>query len=45
MGLNVPSFTKIMIRLRELGYDVEDVYTIEDAAKQIGKLIRGREEA
>lgn len=45
MGLNVPSFTKIMITLRELGYDVEDVYTIEDAAKQIGKLIRGREEA
>ena len=45
MGLNVPSFTKIMITLRELGYDVEDVYTIEDAAKQIGKLIRGREDA
>ena len=45
MGLNVPSFTKIMIALRELGYDVPDVYTVEAAAKQIGKLIRGREDA
>ena len=41
MGLNVPSFTKIMIALRRLGYNVQDVYTVEEAAKQIGALIRG----
>ena len=41
MGLNVPSFTKIMIALRRLGYNAQDVYTVEEAAKQIGALIRG----
>ena len=41
MGLNVPSFTKIMIALRDLGYRVEDVYTVEAAAAQIKKLIKG----
>ena len=41
MGLSVPSFTKIMIALRELGYPVEDVYTVEAAASQIKKLIKG----
>ena len=45
MGLNVPSFTKITIALRALGYPVTDVYTVEAAAAQIGRLIRGEENA
>ena len=41
MGLNVPSFTKIMIALRTRGCSVRDVYTVEAAASEIKKLIEG----
>ena len=41
MGLNVPSFTKIMIALRTRGCSVRDVYTVEAAALEIKKLIEG----
>ena len=41
MGLNVPSFTKIILSLRKLGYPVEEVYTVEAAAAQLSKLLKG----
>ena len=41
MGLNVPSFTKIMIALRKLGLPTEDVFTVESAALQIANILKG----
>ncbi|MBQ7638358.1 MAG: energy-coupling factor transporter ATPase [Clostridia bacterium] len=41
MGLNVPSFTKIIIALKKKGFDVNEVYTIDDAASEIKKLLKG----
>lgn len=41
MGLNVPSFTKIILSLKKLGYPVEEVYTVDAAAKEISKLLKG----
>ena len=41
MGLNVPSFTKIVIALRKKGFAIEDVYTVEDAATQLTLLLKG----
>lgn len=41
MGLNVPSFTKIISALKKEGFDVEEVYTIESAAAVIKKLLKG----
>lgn len=41
MGLNVPSFTKIILALQKSGYPVREVYTVEAAAEQIGRLLKG----
>lgn len=41
MGLDVPQITRLFLRLRELGLDVDpSVYTVEQA---MGQLLRGRE--
>lgn len=39
MGLNVPSFTKIIFALRRAGCDVADAYTVDDAADAIARLL------
>ncbi len=41
MGLNVPSFTKIILALQKKGYPVKEVYTAQAAAEQIGALLKG----
>jgi len=41
MGLNVPSFTKIINALKKEGLDIDDVYTVEAAAAAIKKLLKG----
>ena len=41
MGLNVPSFTKILLRLRQAGYPVREAYTVEAAAAEIKTLLEG----
>lgn len=42
MGLSVPSFTKILIALKKKGFNVKEVYTVEDAADEICRLLQGR---
>ena len=37
MGLSIPQVTQVFIRLRAMGMDVENVYTIAQAAEQIRK--------
>ena len=44
MGLSIPQVTKIFLHLKELGLDVENVYTISQAVEQI-RRIRGGGEA
>lgn len=41
MGLNIPAVTKIFLRLKELGLDVENVYTTEQAVQVLMQL-KGR---
>ncbi|MCH5198784.1 MAG: energy-coupling factor transporter ATPase [Oscillospiraceae bacterium] len=41
MGLNVPSFAKIISALKKEGFAVEDAYTVEAAAESIKKLLKG----
>ena len=43
MGLNIPEVTQVFLHLRELGLDVENVYTIDQAVAQIKKLAGGGE--
>ena len=38
MGLNVPSFTKIIFALKKAGLPVRDAYTVEAAADAISEL-------
>ena len=40
MGLSIPQVTKVFLYLKELGLDVENVYTIEQAVAAL-KQIRG----
>ena len=40
MGLSIPQVTQIFLHLREMGLDVSNVYTIEQAVSQL-KRIRG----
>lgn len=41
IGLNVPDITKIMIGLKNKGFDVDSsIYTLKDALKNIEKLLR-----
>lgn len=41
MGLNVPSFTRILIALKKKGFAVKEVYTVEAAADEICRLLKG----
>ena len=42
MGLDIPSVSKLMLRLKERGYDVDtEVFTIEEAAKEIVRVKGG----
>ena len=43
MGLNIPQVTQVFLHLRELGLDVENVYTLDQAVAQIKRLAGGRE--
>ena len=43
MGLNIPQVTQVFLHLRELGLDVENVYTIDQAVEQINRLAGGGE--
>ena len=41
VGLAVPQVTKLMMELRARGFDVrQDIYTVAEARKEIGKLIK-----
>ena len=41
IGLCVPDITKIMLKIKNKGFDVNtNVYTIEDALKSIEKLLK-----
>ena len=41
MGLSIPQVTQVFLHLRKLGLDVENVYTIEQAVKELKKLKGG----
>ena len=41
MGLNIPQVTQVFLELKKLGLDVKNVYTIEQAAAEIGRLKGG----
>ncbi len=45
MGLNIPQVTQVFMRLRELGLNVENVYTLEQAAAQLSALKGGNAHA
>lgn len=46
MGLNVPQITQLAARLREKGVNIaKDIYTVEKAAAEIGRLIGGNNNA
>jgi len=38
MGLSIPQVTKIFLHLRQMGVDVENVYTIDQAVAQLKKI-------
>lgn len=40
MGLNIPQVTRVFLKLKEMGLDVEPVYTIEQAVQTL-KAIKG----
>ena len=42
MGLNVPCMTQVLLRLRELGADIDaSAYTVEQAADLLAPLLKG----
>ena len=41
IGLSIPQVTQVFLHLRHMGLDVDNVYTIEQAAEQIIKLTGG----
>ena len=41
MGLNIPQVTQVFLHLREMGLDVENVYTIDQAVAQLKKRKAG----
>ena len=45
MGLDVPQITRVFMRLRELGVDVPNVYTIEQAVDALSRLRGGTADA
>lgn len=45
MGLNIPQVTQVFLKLKKLGLDVKNVYTIEQAAAEIRRLKEGNRHA
>ena len=45
MGLDIPPVTRVFLRLRELGLDVEPVFTLEQAAAVLSKMKGGNADA
>lgn len=45
IGLSIPQVTQVFLHLRNMGLDVPNVYTIEQAAAQIRKLMGGNSHA
>ena len=41
MGLSIPQVTQVFLHLREMGVDVENVYTIDQAVEQLKRLRGG----
>ncbi|MBQ3251705.1 MAG: energy-coupling factor transporter ATPase [Oscillospiraceae bacterium] len=41
MGLDIPDVTRVFLRLRQLGLDVEPVYTVEQAVMALSRLKEG----
>lgn len=45
IGLNVPSVTEVLLKLREKGIDIPtDIYTVDEASKCILRLLEGGED-
>ena len=42
MGLNIPQVTQVFLRLRSLGVDVKNVYTIDQAVAELLRLKEGK---
>lgn len=42
MGLDIPKVTQIFLNLKEMGLDVENVYTLEQAVRQLLRLKEGK---
>ena len=45
MGLDIPPVTRVFLRLRELGLDVDPVFTLEQAAAALARLKGGNADA
>lgn len=45
MGLNIPQVTRVFMKLREMGLDVNNFYSIEQAAKELMRLKGGAQNA
>ena len=45
MGLDIPDVTRVFIRLKELGLDVEPVYTVEKAVQVLTAIKEGKRHA
>ena len=45
MGLNIPQVTQVFLRLRKMGFPVENVYTLEQAVEALKALKGGRAHA
>lgn len=44
IGLNVPSITKVFLRLADMGYDVRsDVLTLDDAMQEINRILNKKQ--
>ena len=42
MGLNIPQVTQVFLRLRQLGVEVPNVYTLEGAVEALCALKEGK---
>ena len=42
MGLNIPQVTQVFLKLREMGLDVENVYTIDQAVAELRRIRGGK---
>ena len=45
MGLDIPDVTRVFLRLKQMGLDVQPVYTIDQAAAEIRRLKEGNSHA